>query len=253
MSSTRTFLTMLAVCAVVAAVPAAASASTASSDGSTVTFTGTAAAEQITFELGFGGDAQVSEAVAGPGSAPLYSDGTGADCPLGAGGVDIRAGGGDDVVKADILGDPVASGLIRVDLGDGNDTFDARELAGSYTVSGGAGNDSMEGSTSGDVLDGGPGNDTINALSGNDVVRGGDGDDTVNGDSGGDVVDGGPGVDSADDWVPVGDPAQSPAARITLDGVADDGLPGEGDNLTSVERVHAGAALDYTGDDGANV
>jgi hypothetical protein len=60
-------------------------------------------------------------------------------------------------------------------------------------------------------------------------------------------------VDSADDWTPAGDPAQSAAARITVNGVADDGFPGEGDNVTSVERIHSGAALDYTGDDGANV
>jgi hypothetical protein len=255
MTTKRTLFTTLAVCAGLAALPASALASTATSDGSTVTLTGTAAAEQIGFEIGFDGNAQFSDSTAGPGCAPLYSDGTGADCPLGAGGVDIRAGGGDDVVKADILGNPVAPGFIRVDLGDGDDSFDARELAGSYTVAGGAGNDTIKGSTTGDVLDGGPGNDTIDGLEGADVVRGGDGDDTVNGDSGGDVVDGGPGVDTSDDWSPVGggDPALSPPAKILFDGAANDGLPGEGDNVSSVERIHAGVALDYTGDDGANV
>jgi Ca2+-binding RTX toxin-like protein len=259
MTSTRTLFTTLAVCAGLAALPAAAAASTATSGGSTTTVTGTAASEPISFELGFDGRAKFSDSDAGPGCVPLYDDGTGADCPLGPGGVDIRAGAGDDVVKGAIMADPVAGGLIRVDLGDGQDSFDARELHGGYSVSGGTGNDTLEGSVDDDVLDGGPGNDKVDGLTGADTVRGGEGDDTLSGDAAGprapDVIDGGPGTDFADDWVPAGsgDPALSPAATVALDGAPDDGFPGEGDNVTSVERVHAGAALDYTGDDGANL
>jgi len=53
-----------------------------------------------------------------------------------------------------------------------------------------------------------------------------------------DVVDGGPGFDSSGsgDWRR--DPAgHNPAVVVTLDGVANDGAPGEGDNVTSLERI----------------
>lgn len=72
---------------------------------------------------------------------------------------------------------------------------------------------------------------------GADVVRTGTGADTIAHSPGADVFDGGFGSDTAMFWE-FGEP--SPGVSVTLDGVADDGLAGEGDNvLPSMENVDA--------------
>jgi Ca2+-binding RTX toxin-like protein len=67
-----------------------------------------------------------------------------------------------------------------------------------------------------------------------------------------DVIDGGPGRDSITDWMN-GDPSTAPVPTVTLDGVADDGFPGEGDNVTNMEIVESYGALRYVGTDGDDV
>ena len=57
-------------------------------------------------------------------------------------------------------------------------------------------NDSIMGSTNGEIIEGGAGNDVIIALDGNDTVDGGDGNDDVNGNKGDDIVLGGAGDDT---------------------------------------------------------
>jgi Ca2+-binding RTX toxin-like protein len=84
---------------------------------------------------------------------------------------------------------------------NGNDTLDARALAGDVvklTVDGGAGNDTIIGSNGNDTLIGGTGNDTITGGRGNDAAQLGDGTDTFiwNPGDGSDVVDGGSGTDT---------------------------------------------------------
>ena len=49
-----------------------------------------------------------------------------------------------------------------------------------------------------------------------------------------------------------GETRDAPAIAVTLDGVANDGRPGEGDNVVGVERVVSGSAGSFTGDDAAN-
>ncbi len=53
----------------------------------------------------------------------------------------------------------------------------------SLNLTGGVGDDVLNGSYAGDVLSGGAGNDTLNGYAGNDTLNGGDGNDTLNGGS----------------------------------------------------------------------
>lgn len=58
------------------------------------------------------------------------------------------------------------------------------------TLTGGSGNDTIEGSNSDDIIDGGSGNDSILAGQGNDSIQGGDGNDTIDSGAGDDTVAG---------------------------------------------------------------
>jgi Ca2+-binding RTX toxin-like protein len=87
--------------------------------------------------------------------------------------------------------------------GDGDDTLSARGgfgsgqvFAGSVTLRGGEGNDSLTGSNLDDLLVGGGGDDAITGYSGNDELRGDGGNDQLNGNDGDDLIVGGLGSDS---------------------------------------------------------
>ncbi len=114
---------------------------------------------------------------------------------------------------------------------------------------------SMDGRGGDDTLDGGDGNDEVNGNAGNDVVRGGAGDDVVNGDNfkaaGNDVIDGGPGFDQIDDWS-IPDASTHPQPTVSLDGAANDGRPGESDNVTNIEKFTFHVNATFTGTDGAD-
>ena len=144
---------------------------------------------------------------------------------------------------------------ITIDGRGGDDLLkDAANDPAGRTISGGAGNDTIEGYDGNDTLDGGDGNDTVNGNAGNDVVRGGTGDDVVNGDNyktpGADVIDGGPGNDQIDDWS-IPDAPTHPQPTVSLNGVADDGRPGEGDNVAGVEKYTFHVNATFTGTDAA--
>jgi hypothetical protein len=112
-----------------------------------------------------------------------------------------------------------------------NDRFVADDLSGqdgSDTLLGGGGADKVDGGSGTDFLDGGPGADTINA---------GEDGDTIAVPVDGDVISGGPGADRIA-FGPNND-------RITLDGLANDGTPGQGANLSGdVENIAAGPGND---------
>jgi Bacterial Ig domain/RTX calcium-binding nonapeptide repeat (4 copies) len=114
---------------------------------------------------------------------------------------------------------------VSVDAGDGNDTIAAGGLATiSATLNGNLGNDTLTGGADDDVLEGGDGNDTLN---------GGNGDDTLAGDAGADVLNGGDGIDTADYGTRT-------TPSYTIDGVANDGPAGEGDDIEpDVENIRA--------------
>ncbi len=82
---------------------------------------------------------------------------------------------------------------VAVDLGAGDDTFNARSMQLSLDVLGGDGADEIFGSLQPDSIDGGAGNDTVSAGAGNDYVFGGDGNDVIYGDEGNDTLSSGAG------------------------------------------------------------
>jgi hypothetical protein len=80
------------------------------------------------------------------------------------------------------------------------------------------------------TFDGGAGDDGVVTGDGNDVVRGGPGDDGVNGNGGNDEIFGGTGIDST---FISGSADPAPAVNGSLDDQANDGGPGETDNIHS--------------------
>jgi Ca2+-binding RTX toxin-like protein len=188
----------------------------------------------------------------------------------------ISGSGGDDVLD----GGANTSGSDSLDGGDGSDTLSGRagddELdggagddslagaGGTDTLHGEDGNDGLEGGAGGDTVDGGSGNDVVNGAAsdltgadgaddlrggaGADTLLGADGNDKLDGETGPDVMDGGDGTDTVDYE---GRPRK---VTVTLDGVANDGEPLEGDNvLRNVENVLGGTVGDdLSGDGDAN-
>src|SRR5262249_47561919 len=106
--------------------------------------------------------------------------------------------------------------------GEGNDSI---SIAGAFTIPatifGEAGNDSIHGGGGNDSLNGGPGNDTLNGGKGADTLTGASGNDTA----------------TYDD--------RSGPVTVTAEGVANDGAPGENDNITTtIENLIGGAGAD---------
>ena len=164
---------------------------------------------------------------------------------------------------------------VRADLGDGDDHGQvSADVSFPVTLAGGNGRDWLEGNGAANTFDGGPGDDRLTGSGGDDVLHGGDGNDEITGGAGrdlldggagddllhpdanedpsADVVDGGPGTDTVDgDYSSRFASVVSPVA-ITLAGGADDGRPGEGDDLRSVERVVLRVGGRVAGTDGAD-
>ncbi|MCB9729957.1 MAG: calcium-binding protein [Deltaproteobacteria bacterium] len=141
--------------------------------------------------------------------------------------------------NADVMVSNAESFVIA--LGDGADTFtgaggaiSAAHLADGVT--------SLSAVTDDLVINGGAGNDTLTGGDGDDTISGGDGDDTFKAAAvadGADTLAGGAGTDTADYSARTGD------LTVTLDGVANDGLASETDNVgTDVENITGGAGDD---------
>ena len=188
----------------------------------------------------------------------------------GTPGLTVTAPAGCDAVDADLVSCPLPAAGVRVDLGDGDDwgyiSFDlpnvpmaiaggagADHLQASLdgqptTLDGGPGDDELDGGPGTDTLLGGDGNDDLSGSGGSDRLDGGAGDDVLSGDGNkspsADAIDGGPGYDTIDtDWQSGG-----PVA-LTLGGGADDGRPGEGDDVRNVEHVSTYSASTLVGSD----
>jgi hypothetical protein len=99
-----------------------------------------------------------------------------------------------------------------------------------------------------DVLRGTPGADTLSGGAGNDRLSGDRGDDILAGGSGNDDLSGGPRADA----VVYSDAA---SVRVTLDDLANDGPPGEQDNVQiDIETVYGSRGADrLSGNDADNV
>lgn len=204
------------------------------------------------------GDLGNDHLVSGAGS-DLIDAGAGDDLvDAGDGDDEVSGGDGGDVLVGAAGRDRITGdeGADRIDGGFGDDDLDGG--GGSDDVRGGGGNDllqttdgddvlrgedgddRLEGGDGANLLEGGSGNDAINGYGGADRIDAGAGDDTIDGGLGPDAVAGGEGRDA------VSYEAATQGVRVTLDGIADDGALGEGDDVRSdIERV-TGSALDDT-------
>jgi Ca2+-binding RTX toxin-like protein len=199
------------------------------------------------------------------GGAPGCDGGEGSDILNGDGGDDALCGGtGPGAPDNDALnggaGEDSAYYLRSTNVSVSLDNVANDGAAGEADnvhadvedVTSGSGADTLTGSDARNVLDGGPGPDNLSGLGGNDVLAdsggdsaadrldGGAGDDSLAAGAGPDVYVGGDGEDAVTDYA-----ARTFSVSVTLDGVADDGAAGEGDNVgADVEDVTGGSAAD---------
>jgi len=217
------------------------------------------------------------ECVIGGSSADRLIGSSAADCLDGRGGEDTIDGrGGDDMLDG---GKDEAGDTLRGE--NGRDTLTGRQGEDSLTggedadtLMGGGGADGLDGDSGGDMLEGGTGGDELNGGEGNDFLYGGalgplvgaDGDDRLNGGQGvdrlfggkgNDLLDGGRGGDTMSggagkDTVTYDD--RTNPVWVSLNGIADDGEKGEGDNVADDVEVIIGGEVDDTlfGDANAN-
>jgi hypothetical protein len=169
-------------------------------------------------------------------------------CAPQPGGIKVEAGDGVDIVNSGVV---PGGGPIAVAGGPGDDVLRGDVLG--ETFDGGAGVDKITGDGGDDVIHGGGDHDELEGQVGNDQVYGDDGDDTLAGDgirdeAGHDVIDGGAGYDNVEyDWE-VESGHHQPPITITEDGAANDGRPGENDNVTSLEEIYLNAPATLVGD-----
>jgi hypothetical protein len=217
---------------IVLLTPASASAATLTKSGSTLTYT----------------------AAAGRTNAPTFT------APGAASTIRVaRAGGDDDPLTnsgcTPAGGDYECTGIARIviDTGDGDDSVTALTVTQPITVDGGAGADQLRTGSGADRLTGGADDDVLDAGPGNDTLDAGAGDDLLDGGTGADVLSGGADIDRALYTAT----AATPAPSVSLDGVTNDGVPGEGDNFAAdiedvdIDGISANATL--VGSAAANV
>jgi hypothetical protein len=218
--------------AALAAGGAADAARAGTASGRPAQFTAAAGERNdLTVDAGSGGAVVFSDAGA-PVSARLWC----APFPIGQ-------------AQCDPDGDPrdTDGGGVSVDLGDGDDRAIIRSVPGTDThpgairVAGGAGDDHLESSASGLIrFDGGDGNDTL-----------------VTGPAAGAYLLGGAGADlmaSSAGCCAIASYADHDRAgvRVTLDGKANDGAAGEGDDVRTSGVIGSPGPDVIVGDDRAN-
>jgi Ca2+-binding RTX toxin-like protein len=208
--------------------PAAAHAATLTNAGGTLTYS--AAAGKVN---------RVSFSSADTGNTVFVfrsGGGGGDDDPITPTGC-TPLGGGDTSFEC------LNVSVVNANVSDLGDSVSASLNAGiSATLSGGSGDDGVFGQLN-VTLNGDDGEDFLSGGDGSQVLNGGNGDDSLNGGGGADQIRGGAGIDSTD-YSSFSDPSATPPTvaqdiSVTLDGLANDGLTGENDNVTEVEDVFA--------------
>ena len=158
-----------------------------------------------------------------------WTAGTGADLINGEGGVDY----------ADYR---TRTNNVNVSLGDGvaneGETGENDHIVDTEGIFGGSGNDTLSGSTADEDFWPNAGNDSVSAGGGNNVLNWSDGVDSMAGGSGTDMASF----------------LFTASVSVSLDGVANDGHAGEGDNIAAdVENLEGGPESDVlVGSDAAN-
>lgn len=211
-----------------------------SADGSAVTVDYTDRTTPVHVTVGQGADDGADgegDTVGGEVFAVLGSAGndvirrTGAEMTLtGSVGRMLLDGGlGDDTVSTDRYGSILRGGPEYTRL---------QGVTDNNTLRGGPEADELQGGFGTDDMDGGAGDDFL-VSNGRGPVQGGAGDDRMMSAPGSaaQVLDGGPGFDHFSSFNYLREASMS----ISLDGVANDGIAGEGDNLLGVESVE----IDY--------
>ena len=140
-------------------------------------------------------------------------------------------------------------------------TTPTNSIALTCTIWGTSGNNTLMGTAGNDVICGLGGNDVIRGLGGNDVIDGGAGNDSLDGGAGNDVLIGGTGADRfigglGTDTVSYAYITSSSTAVVAdNDGVSDDGISSERDNIgTNVENITGSSSNDtLTGNNLSNV
>jgi hypothetical protein len=140
---------------------------------------------------------------------------------------------------------------LRVDLGDANDNW--TDWDGPSAIDAGPGNDNtIAGAGGDDAIRGGPGNDVLLGGTGDDALDGGLGDDAFEGIVGERLFGGDPPSQGSDTYTGGGGgdsviyTGRGEDLALSLDGVANDGEPGEHDNV-------GGDVTTVLGGDGADV
>ena len=193
------------------------------------------------------------------GNIPVtFEGGPGNDTMHGSYAVDVfRGGSGNDTVSyAGTVGDLTLTLDGVANDGAENDDIgsDIENLIGglgSDHLVGDGGPNRLDGGQGDNVLEGGSGDDTLIGGMNADSLYGGPGNDALTGHDSGDLLDGGTGADTFPDAPCCGVPenlysdqisyaGRAEGVSITFDGVANDGAPGENDNVGSARRGAAG-------------
>jgi Ca2+-binding RTX toxin-like protein len=241
--------------AALALPPAAASAGTIAYQGDTLVLTAAPGeANSLTFGGEEPGKLSISDSAAHSFPAdrctqvdPSYA----IQCDLPA-AVRADLGDGDDrvVVNHMVQGSPA----VEVLGGDGADNLKAIDGNTRLTLDGGAGADVLRSEGGNDVLRGGLDDDELIGGGGSDVLEGGEGADKLTGDAcdapGADVLDGGAGFDSLTDWGDCGPNSDRRPVTVTVNGKADDGRPGEGDDVRDLDVLRLFVPATVIGSDG---
>lgn len=120
----------------------------------------------------------------------------------------------------------------NVKLGDGDDSLTANAIGLSFKAFGAEGADTLATGSGSDTVTPGPGDDVVQANGGTDIVVAEATPD------GADHLDLGEGMDRATYY------ARTDPVSLSSNSTADDGAPGEGDNLLAVENLAAGSGDD---------
>jgi hypothetical protein len=145
---------------------------------------------------------------------------------------------------------------LRVDLGDMNDNW--TDWDGPSVIEAGTGNDNtIDGAGGDDVIHGGSGNDVLIGGTGNDTLGGGLGDDDLEGIPGEGLFGDNPPSQGTDTYTGGGGgdaiiyTGRGEDLALSLDGVANDGAPGENDNIgPDVTTVLGGSGADVIAGNG---
>lgn len=205
-----------------------------------------------TLDGGFGADhlhggGDIDEVTYSSRTAPVYANLLGNNVNGQTGENDVIYADVEDLTggsAADSLGGDEADNTLIGNGGDDNITG----YSGADWLLGGGGKDDLRGYDGADIVQGDAGDDVVVGNEGNDELRGGDGNDRLQGVYGTDDVSGGWGIDTADyseRFLPI---------SADIDDVADDGAPGELDNIRGdVENLYGGLEDDtLIGNDGPN-